>query len=199
MGNETRTKKRKRLSRSEKINKRLRGVKKGIGDISHKKAMYVVNVVKEVPVEVNGFLVARYPNAIYFRHKRTNASKKMRISIFLPEKVISLYGDVGKTSQLVIRHRKQIASYKGYISFDKNSNIVIKDVNGEITILYPSEDIELDIFADEGSQSEDTFRDSSEDDDIEEDEEEIEDDDYEEEDSDENFAEDLDSEYEDDE
>lgn len=145
--------KRGRLSHSEKINKRLRGIEKGVGNFDHSKSIFNVNIFATVPVEINGFLISKTRNTILFRHKKSSASKKMRTSIFPTKNVIYLFGEVGETSQLLIPRRKIIASYTGTMSYDKHNNVVITDnTTEEVVTLFDNPNFEYEIYSDEDAQ-----------------------------------------------
>jgi hypothetical protein len=83
----------------------------------------------------------------------------MRISVFNPDDIISLFGDAGETSQIIIPQRKVIATYSGTISFDDFGNLVINDTATDETVtLYHRDGVEYEIFSDEDSQNKNTFR-----------------------------------------
>ncbi len=144
---------RQRLSKSEKISKKLRGIQVGVGKVNANEARYICNIVALVPTEVNGFLVKRLKKRIIFRHKKSSASKKMRLSIINNSDIISLFGDVGETSQLVMMKRKTIGSYSGKVSIDGGGNLLIQDeATDEVVTLYNNPGVEVEIYADEEFQ-----------------------------------------------
>lgn len=199
-----------RLSQTDKVSKRLRGISGGVG-IDIKKAVHTVNVyAKNVPVTLPGFLVSSDESAVVFRHKKTSASKKTVISTFFRENVISVFGKPGEPSALTYIGQQQINSLKGQVRRDPVSGAVtVKDhVTGEITVIYPNDNIIIQVFADETEKSpvrrktkkkqEEDF--DEEDEDLDEDDEDEDDDDEDDEDlDDEDDDDDEDDEDEDDE
>lgn len=140
-----------RLSQSEKISKRLRGIKSGVG-LDVKKAAHTVNVyASRVPVTLNGFLVSIDKTAVVFRHKKTNGSKKTRISTFQRDDIIKVFGRAGEPSSITIINRALLQTLTGFISRDADTGaITVKDsVTGEVTVVFPSDFIQVEVYADE--------------------------------------------------
>lgn len=140
-----------RLSQSDKISKRLRGIKSGVG-IDLTKAVHTVNVyAKRVPVTVNGFLVAQDSTGVVFRHKKTNASKKTRITTFLIADIIKVFGRPGEPSSITVMRSDLMYSVTGFVKRNTvTGTITVKDsVTGEITTLFPNDAVHVEVFADE--------------------------------------------------
>jgi len=139
-----------RLARSDRVSKRLRGIKKGTG-IKLKGAIHVLNVYALVPVQVNGFLVSMNKNFIVFRHKKTNASKKTRVSTFPRNSVIEVFGQVGEPSQVTMWRRNLISSVRGRVTLNnKQGSVTVIDLTSEEpTTIFLNDSIEIELFADE--------------------------------------------------
>lgn len=137
-------------SRSEKAGKRLRGVKSGVG-LKLTKAIHTVNVYAKTPVVVSGFLVSRDKNFVVFRHRKSNGSKKTRITTFPRNVVIEVFGNVGEPGQVTIWKKNLINTLKGYVTLSSKQGAVriVDLVNEEPTVIYLSDHIDIDIFADE--------------------------------------------------
>lgn len=139
-----------KTTRSQKALKRLRGVAKGAG-LKLDKAIHVVNVYARVPVVISGFLVSADSEFVQFRHRKSNGSKKTRITTFPRSVVIEVFGTVGEASQITVWRRNLISTVRGFIKVsNKQKAVKIVDiVSEETTLLYLSDSVELEIFADE--------------------------------------------------
>jgi len=140
-----------RLSQSEKISKRLRGIKAGVG-LDAKKAVHTVNVyAMRVPVTLNGFLVSYDETGVVFRHKKTNASKKTRISTFLIRDVVKVFGKPGEPSSITLIKSELMYTVKGLVRRDAaTGTLTVKDsVTGEITTIFSNDNVHIEVFADE--------------------------------------------------
>lgn len=137
-------------ARSDKASKRLRGVKSGTG-LKLSKAIHTVNVYAKVPVVISGFLVSRSANFVVFRHRKSSGSKKTRITTFPRNVVIEVFGNVGEPGQITVWKKNLINTLKGHVTLsEKQGAIRITDlVNEEPTVIYLSDHIEVDVFADE--------------------------------------------------
>ena len=138
-----------RLTRTDKAAKRLRNIKGGTG-IKANKLVHTVNTYARVPVTLNGFLVSITSQSVVFRHKRTNASQKTRISTFPRSDVIECFGSVGEPSQLLFLKRDIVSSVNGYVTVDDTGAITVEvAVTGETSTIFPSDQFEVEVFADE--------------------------------------------------
>lgn len=141
---------RSRLQRSEKIEKKLRGIERGVGAESDGVHTVVIRA-KRTPVEICGFLVSQNEHLIVFRHKRSSGSRKMRRSVFQTKDVIEVFGSVGEYSSITVMASKVISTFRGLIAKSKTSGIIkIKNpTTDEVTTIYPNDAIEVDIYEDE--------------------------------------------------
>lgn len=143
--------KNKRLAKTDKIARRLRGIKSGVG-INLSKAVHTVNIVAEsVPVTLPGFLVSIDSHGVVFRHKKTNASKKTRITTFPRNEVVKVLGAPGEVSSITVMRPSLIETLIGYVERDpKTGVIVVTDVTtGETTTVMPHSGVQVEVFADE--------------------------------------------------
>ena len=150
----TRTKRgsRARLARAQKIEKKLRGIKKGTGPKNTKKEVNTVIVTaKRVPVEIFGFLVSQDDHHVVFRHKRSSGSRKVRKSTFNSRDIIEVFGKPGEYSSIIVMGSKLINKVSGYIARSSTSGIIkIKDpTTEEISVIYPNDGVDIEAYVDE--------------------------------------------------
>lgn len=142
-----------RLTRSDKVKKRLRGVKPGVG-LDYNSLVHIVNVyAAKAPTTLHGYLVSINGSQIVFRHKKTAASKKTRISHFNRSEVIEVFGKVGEVSSVTLIRRTLLNSVRGYVTNNKDGSLTVEDaVSGEEVTIFPSDFIQLEVYADEEGQ-----------------------------------------------
>lgn len=141
-------------SRAEKSERKLKGIKPGVG-LSLDTAQHTVNVYAITPVVVPGFLVSKSSNFVVFRHRRTSASKKTVTTTFPRSQVISVTGEVGEISQLVITRRALIDTYRGTVKInDKSNTVTITDpLSSEPTTFYIGSSFDVDVIVDEDEKA----------------------------------------------
>jgi hypothetical protein len=143
-----------RLTRADKIEKRLRGVDAKTS-FKAKSALFTFRVYRRAPVAIHGFIVSESSDSVLLRHKRTNASKRMVVSRFAHADIIELYGTVGETSSALVVKETQIHEVVGKIVEDKGGVITIQTASGETVKLFQNAQSRIEISVeDEGGSSE---------------------------------------------
>lgn len=143
-----------RLTRADKIEKRLRGVSAKTS-FKAKSAMFKFQVYRLAPVAVHGFILAENADSILLRHKRTNASKRMVVSRISHSDIIELYGTVGETSSALVVKETQIHEVIGKIVEDKNGVITIQTASGETVKLFQNAQSRIEVSVEDEGGSED--------------------------------------------
>lgn len=139
-----------RLTRADKIEKRLRGVSAKTS-FKAKSALFTFRVYRRAPVAVHGWIVSENSDSVLLRHKRTNASKRMVVSRFAHADIIELYGTVGETSSALVVRETQIHEVVGKIVEDKGGVITVQTASGETVKLFQNAQSRIEITAeDEG-------------------------------------------------
>jgi len=143
-----------RLTRADKIEKRLRGVSAKTS-FKSKSALFTFRVFRLAPVAVHGFILAENADSILLRHKRTNASKRMVVSRISHSDIIELYGTVGETSSALVVKETQIHEVVGKIVEDKGGVITIQTASGETVKLFQNAQSRIEVSVeDEGGSEE---------------------------------------------
>lgn len=143
-----------RLTRADKIEKRLRGVSAKTS-FKAKSAMFKFQVYRLTPVAVHGFILAENADSILLRHKRTNASKRMVVSRIAHSDIIELYGTVGETSSAMVVKEVQIHEVVGRLVEDKGGVMTIQTASGETVKLYQNAQSRIEVSVeDEGGEGE---------------------------------------------
>jgi hypothetical protein len=143
-----------RLTRADKIEKRLRGVSAKTS-FKSKTAMFTFRVFRQAPVAVHGFILAENADSILLRHKRTNASKRMMVSRIAHADMVELYGTVGETSSALVIKEVQIHEVTGRIVDDKNGVITIQTASGETVKLYQNAQTRIETSVEDEGGSDD--------------------------------------------
>jgi len=139
-----------RLTRADKILKRLRGVEASTS-FKSKSAVFNVRVIGREATPINGFIVEETASGVLFRHKRTNASKRMMVSRFANTDIVELYGAIGEASQLTVYRETVIREVTGKIVDDKNGVVTVQTVSGETVKFYPNAHTTIEISVEDGS------------------------------------------------
>ncbi len=139
-----------RLTRADKILKRLRGVDAKTS-FKSKSAVFNVRVIGREATPINGYIVEETASGVLFRHKRTNASKRMMVSRFANNEIVELYGAVGEASQLTVYREAVIREVQGKIVDDKNGIVTVQTASGETVKFYPNAHTTIEISVEDGS------------------------------------------------
>lgn len=139
-----------RLTRADKIAKRLRGVSEKTG-FKQKSSNFNIRIISHQPVEVTGFIISSSPESVLFRHKRTNASKRMVVSRFDRSEIVELFGEPGELSSIMVMRDVTVREIIGTIVEDKSGVITVKTPSGETVKLYTNNQVRIEVSAeDEG-------------------------------------------------
>ncbi|MNQ20296.1 hypothetical protein D3C85_333810 [compost metagenome] len=142
-----------RLTRADKIAKRLRGVSSKTS-FKAKSANFVFRVYRSAPVAVHGFIVSEGADSILMRHKRTNASKRMVVSRLAHADIIELYGTVGETSSALIVRETLIHEVVGRLVEDKGGVMTIQTASGETVKLFQNAQSRIEVSVEDEGGSE---------------------------------------------
>lgn len=123
-----------RLTRSDRISKRLRNVSADSA-FNVKKAQFTVRVFAEQLVEIGGYLVEVADNYVMLRHKRTSASKRMIVSRFDTSKLVEVFGAVGEISSVSLVREVLVREVVGSVSETKSGVLKVTTPAGETVIL----------------------------------------------------------------
>lgn len=150
MAKEKATRKVNRLSTSDKLMKRLKGVSP-TSDFG-KKTEVTVNLYAVQPEQVAGFLVDESKFGVRLRHKRTNASKRMVVTTFPHADIVSSFGAVGEASAVTVMREGLVATYTGVIKSETELYIELKTTVGETVKVYRNADVRVEIIAEDSSE-----------------------------------------------
>lgn len=142
----------KRLSRSDKIAKRMRNIS-AKSSVKVSGAKFTVEVFHRQPVELHGYIVEQGTDYVIFRHKKTNASKRMVLTRFANKDIIELFGKPGELAALTVLRDVKIREIEGKISNEKNGIVVVTTPSGETVTLFPNEHVTTVISLDEEKAS----------------------------------------------
>lgn len=140
-----------RLSRTDKISKRLRGVE-AKSAYKRKSTNLTFTVFHKQPVELQGFIVEVNAESVLFRHKRTNASKRMLVSRFDRSEVVELYGDAGEVSSITVMREVPVREVIGTIVSDEGGIVTLKSPSGETVKLYMNSNVRIEANAEDDSE-----------------------------------------------
>lgn len=142
-----------RLTRADKIAKRLRGVSSKTS-FKAKSANFVFRVYRAAPVAVHGFIVSESTDSVLMRHKRTNASKRMVVSRLAHADIIELYGTVGETSSALVVRETLIHEVVGRLVEDKGGVMTIQTASGETVKLFQNAQSRIEVSVEDEGGSE---------------------------------------------
>ena len=133
-----------RLTRADKIAKRLRGVSLKVS-IKPAKTQFTFRVFAKSNVDINGSIVSEHSDSILFLHKRTNASKRMVVSRIARRDLVELFGSVGEMSSATVFREVQIREIVGKLIEDKDGVMTIQTASGETVKLYENADTRIEV------------------------------------------------------
>lgn len=131
-----------RLTMQERLEKRTQNM--GTMHVSVDDAEYTVNVSGRVPVELVGHLIALNERYVVFRYKKERSSKTV-ISRFLTSDIVSIVGEVGEPSLIVVMKNNNFAGFTGKVAVQKNGFVKVTSTNGDSMIFNPN--LKLESFA----------------------------------------------------
>lgn len=141
-----------RLTRADKIAKRLRGVSLKAA-IKPSKTNFTFKVYTKSNVDINGSIVSEHSDSILFLHKRTNASKRMVVSRIARRDLVELYGSVGEVSAATVIREVQIREVVGKLVEDKDGIMTIQTASGETVKLYENEGTRIEVSVEHESEA----------------------------------------------
>lgn len=133
-----------RLTRGDKISKRLKGVSAKTG-FKAKSAMFTFRVIARQATDLHGFIVSEHSDSVLFRHKRTNASKRMVVTRFPHSEIIELFGAAGEPASLTTMRDVVIREMVGKLVEDKNGVVTIQTAGGETVKLFQNDNVRIEI------------------------------------------------------
>lgn len=142
----------KRLSRTDKIAKRMRNIS-AKSSVKVSGAKFLVETFHRQPVELHGYIIEQGTDYVIFRHKKTNASKRMVLTRFANKDIIELFGKPGELAALTVLRDVKIRELEGKISNEKNGIVVVTTPSGETVTLFPNEHVTVVISLDEDKAS----------------------------------------------
>jgi ribosomal protein L21E len=131
-----------RLTMQERLEKRTQNM--GAMHVSVDDAEYTVSVSGRVPVELVGHLIALNERYVVFRYKKERSSKTV-ISRFLTSDIVSIVGEVGEPSLIVVMKNNNFAGFTGKVAVQKNGFVKVTSTNGDSMIFNPN--LKLESFA----------------------------------------------------
>ncbi len=131
-----------RLTMQERLEKRTQNM--GTMHVSVDDAEYTVSVSGRVPVELVGHLIALNERYVVFRYKKERSSKTV-ISRFLNSDIVSIVGEVGEPSLIVVMKNNNFAGFTGKVAVQKNGFVKVTSTNGDSMIFNPN--LKLESFA----------------------------------------------------
>lgn len=133
-----------RLTRADKMQKRLKGISAKTG-FKAKSAMFTFTVFAPQVVEIPGFIVSQQADSVLFRHKRTNASKRMLVSRFAAKDIIELYGNEGELSSITVMREAAVREVVGKLIEDKNGVMTIQTASGETVKIFSNNSVRVEV------------------------------------------------------
>jgi ribosomal protein L21E len=124
-----------RLTMHERLEKRTQNM--GALSVNLEEAQYTVNVAGRVPVELVGHLLALNERYVVFRYKKERSSKTV-ISRFLTSDIVSIVGEVGEPSLMVVMKNDTFAGFTGTVAVQKNGFVKVTANNGDSMIFNPN-------------------------------------------------------------
>lgn len=141
-----------KVSRVTKLERKLVGTSAKT-PFSMKSGVFTVTGFQQAATEIAGYLVERSETHTVFRHKVSNASKKMVVSVFPNEIVLEQVGKVGEVGSVTVRLRKPFTSVEGTVKFD-GATIVVTSEDGTVSRFNAANgDYEIKALDVEGSQA----------------------------------------------
>jgi hypothetical protein len=140
----------KRLSRTDKIVKRLRGIEAKV-KLKVSAITFNAALMTKVPTQINGFIVEMTDTDVIFRHKRTNASKRMVVSRFAMSDVLEVFGSVGEPSQITVMAEQVVSEAAGTLVERGSDSITLRTPEGETVVMRSAEGVRLVVSVDEES------------------------------------------------
>jgi hypothetical protein len=141
-----------RLSRADKMQKRLKGISAKTG-FKAKSALFTFTVFAPQVVEIPGFIVSQQADSVLFRHKRTNASKRMLVSRFAGKDIIELYGNEGETSSITVMREVPVREVVGKLIEDKNGVMTIQTASGETVKIFQNSNVRVEVSVEDETEA----------------------------------------------
>jgi hypothetical protein len=133
-----------RLTQADKIAKRLKGVSAKTG-FKAKSAQFNVSIFARSVVDINGFIVSDSGGVILFRHKRTNASKRMLVSRIPACDLVQLFGAVGEYSSATVIRETLVREVSGKIVEDNGQVLTLQTASGETVKIYQNANTRIEV------------------------------------------------------
>lgn len=143
-----------RLSRADKLSKRLKNISAKTG-FKVKSALFTFTVYARQVVEIGGFLIQDSGDTVVLRHKRSSAAQRMVVSRFHRSEVVEVFGAVGEVSSVSVIREVPIREIKeAKLIEDSKGVMTIQTAGGETVKLYQHEGVRITAVADDDSAAE---------------------------------------------
>ena len=142
-----------RLTRADKIGKRLKNINHKTS-FKAKSALFTFRVLARQAVEIGGFIVSEHTDSVLFRHKRSNAAKRMVVSRFSHADLIELYGAPGEVSSVTVMRDVLVREVVGKLVEDKHGVMTIQTASGETVKIFQHSGVRIEVSADDESNEE---------------------------------------------
>lgn len=137
-----------KVARSEKVARRLNGISAKT-PFKMSKAVFAVEAVAKVPVSIQGFIVEQNKDTVAFRHKRTNASKRMVVTVFNTSDILELFGVPGEPAELTVLMDQTIRKAQGTIVSSNAHGVTIQTTSGEQISFFRTAGVRIAITAED--------------------------------------------------
>lgn len=137
-----------KVARSEKVARRLTGISAKT-PFKMSKAVFAIEAVAKVPVSIQGFIVEQNKDTVAFRHKRTNASKRMVVTVFNTSDILELFGVPGEPAELTVLMDQVIRKAQGTIVSSNANGVTIQTTSGEQISFFRTAGVRIGISAED--------------------------------------------------
>ncbi len=136
-----------KVSRQEKIGRRLNGISAKT-PFKLQNAVFTVQAVTKIPVSMQGFIVKRGENSVAFRHKKSNASKRMVVTMFPNSEILELFGNEGEVAEITVLREQPVRQAQGTVK-DTGNSVIVTTPSGEVVTFYRSAGVTVNVFAED--------------------------------------------------
>lgn len=137
-----------RLTRSERIGRRLRAVETTSG-FNLKRDTFNATVSAVVPSEIHGFILEQGNDRVVLRHRRTSASKRTVVSVFPLNDVVEVYQGAEGIGAVTVMRQAVIHTYSGVSNPTVKGSLTTFTTDAGETITVNTDRYTLTISADD--------------------------------------------------
>lgn len=144
----SKTRKVARLTRSERIGRRLRAVESTSG-FNLKRDTFNATVSAVAPSEIHGFILEQGNGRVVLRHRRTSASKRTVISVFPLSDVVEVYQGAEGIGAVTVMRQEVVHTYTDVSSPTVEGNLTTFTTEAGETVTVNTDRYILTISADD--------------------------------------------------